>query len=136
MYLVDTNIWLERLLEQERSAEVGAFLEQTSTDQLAMTDFSLHSIGVILDRLERQTVLLEFVDDVFLQGEVGLISVQPEAMHRLVVVMEQFKLDFDDAYQYVAAEQMGAVIVSFDGDFDRTERKRREPIAILRGNAA
>ncbi len=136
MYLVDTNIWLERLLEQERSAEVGAFLEQTSTDQLAMTDFSLHSIGVILDRLESQNILLEFVDDVFLQGEVGLISVQPEAMHRLVVVMEQFKLDFDDAYQYVAAEQTGAVIVSFDGDFDRTKRKRKEPIAILRGNAA
>jgi hypothetical protein len=136
MYLVDTNIWLERLLEQERSAEVGAFLEQTSTDQLAMTDFSLHSIGVILDRLDSQNVLLEFVDDVFLQGEVGLISVQPEAMHRLVVVMEQFKLDFDDAYQYVAAEQTGAVIVSFDGDFDRTKRKRKEPIAILRGNAA
>lgn len=26
MYLVDTNIWLERLLDQERSAEVGRFL--------------------------------------------------------------------------------------------------------------
>ena len=26
MYLVYTNIWLERLLDQERSAEVGQFL--------------------------------------------------------------------------------------------------------------
>jgi hypothetical protein len=25
MYLVDTNIWLERLLDQERSEEVGQF---------------------------------------------------------------------------------------------------------------
>ena len=73
MYLVDTNIWLERLLDQERSEEVGSFLEQTSTDQLVMTDFTLHSIGVILDRFERHAVLLEFLDDVFLQGEVGLI---------------------------------------------------------------
>ena len=26
MYLVDTNIWLERLLDQEKSEEVGNFL--------------------------------------------------------------------------------------------------------------
>jgi len=26
MYLVDTNIWLERLLDQEKSDEVGEFL--------------------------------------------------------------------------------------------------------------
>ena len=29
IYLVDTNIWLERLLDQARSAEVSRFLEQT-----------------------------------------------------------------------------------------------------------
>ena len=57
-------------------------------------------------------------------------------MHRLVAVMGQFELDFDDAYQYVAAEQTGAVIVSFDRDFDRAERKRQEPKAILRRGAA
>lgn len=137
MYLVDTNIWLERFLDQERSAEIGQFLDQTPTDQLLMTDFTLHSIGVILDRLEQRAVLLEFVDDVFMQGEVGLVSVQPEAMHRLVAVMEQFNLDFDDAYQYVAAELTEAVIVSLDGDFDRTERRRQEPGDILReGDAA
>ena len=51
MYLVDTNIWLERLLDQERSAEVGQFLAQTPTGQLMMSDFTLHSIGIILDQL-------------------------------------------------------------------------------------
>ena len=38
--------------------------------------------------------------------------------------MQQFSLDFDDAYQYVAAEKYGLTIVSFDNDFDRTERGR------------
>jgi predicted nucleic acid-binding protein len=132
MYLVDTNIWLERLLEQERSAEVGQFLGQTPTDQLLMTDFTLHSIGVILDRLGERAVFLEFVDDVFMQGEVALVSVQPDAMHRLVAIIEQFNLDFDDAYQYAASELTEAVIVSFDGDFDRTERRRQTPGDILR----
>jgi predicted nucleic acid-binding protein len=62
MYLVDTNIWLERLLDQERSAEVARFLVLVPTDQLCMSDFSLHSIGVILHRLGRSSVLLDFTD--------------------------------------------------------------------------
>ena len=68
MYLVDTNIWLERLLDQDRSAEVGQFLAQTPTDRLLMSDFTLHSIGVVLARLDRRSVLLQFVDDVFVEG--------------------------------------------------------------------
>ncbi len=44
MYLVDTNIWLERLLDQERSAEVGQFLSGVASARLLMTDFTLHSI--------------------------------------------------------------------------------------------
>jgi predicted nucleic acid-binding protein len=34
-------------------------------------------------------------------------------------------LDFDDAYQYVAAEKHSMALVSFDADFDRTDRGRR-----------
>ena len=48
MYLVDTNVWLERLLDQERSEEVGQFLTEIAPDELAVSDFTLHSIGVIL----------------------------------------------------------------------------------------
>jgi predicted nucleic acid-binding protein len=32
--------------------------------------------------------------------------------------------EIDDAYQYVAAERYDLAVVSFDGDFDRTERGR------------
>jgi predicted nucleic acid-binding protein len=44
MYLVDTNIWLERLLDQERSVEVGEFLSAVHSDQMGITDFSVCSI--------------------------------------------------------------------------------------------
>lgn len=131
MYLLDTNIWLERLLDQERSAEVGQFLAQTPTSQLMMSGFTPHSIGVILDRLGKHGVFLQFVDDVFIQGGVTLASVQPEAMHHLAEAMDQFDIDFDDAYQYVAAEQADAMIVSFDSDLDRTDRKRQTPKETL-----
>ncbi len=44
MYLLDTNIWLERLLNQARTAEVEQFLNQISAEQIFITDFTLHSI--------------------------------------------------------------------------------------------
>jgi predicted nucleic acid-binding protein len=45
--------------------------------------------------------------------------------------MDKFNLDFDDAYQYVVAEKRKAVIVSFDGDFDRTEQGKKTPAETL-----
>jgi predicted nucleic acid-binding protein len=131
MYLLDTNIWLERLLDQARSAEVDRFLAEVPADQLLMSDFTLHTIGIILDRLDSRAVFPGFVDDLFLHGGVTLASVEPEAMERLVALMDRFNLDFDDAYQYVVAEQANAVIVSFDSDFDRTDRRRQTPREVL-----
>lgn len=99
MYLLDTNIWLVRILDQARSEEVGQLLDQVPSDQLLMTDFSFHSIGVILHRLNRQDGFLRFVQDIFIDGAVGLVSLEPVDMARLVAVVENFGLDFNDAYQ-------------------------------------
>ena len=131
MYLVDTNVWLERLLDQERSSEVGQFLGAISSDELLITDFSLHSVGIILCRLDRRATYLEFLNDLFVNGQVTLVSVPPGTMHRLVKVIDHFSLDFDDAYQYVAAEQFAAEMVSFDTDFDHTDLGRSSPNEIL-----
>ncbi len=35
--------------------------------------------------------------------------------------IHQFNLDFDDAYQYVAAKRMGINLVTFDQDFQKTD---------------
>jgi len=43
--LVDTNVWLERILDQAKSAEVGDFLDRTPADHLFVTDFAFHSSG-------------------------------------------------------------------------------------------
>ncbi|MCS6304048.1 MAG: type II toxin-antitoxin system VapC family toxin [Nitrospira sp.] len=131
MYLVDTNVWLERLLEQERSSEVRRFLDSTETSQIFLTDFSFHSIGLILTRLNKSTLLLNFVQDTLLEGAVSLVHLAPEDTQAIVAAMQQFRLDFDDAYQYVAADKHNLVIVSFDADFDRTERGRKTPQAVL-----
>jgi len=131
MYLADTNIWLERLLDQVRSAEVGHFLDRTPSERLFITDFAFHSIGVVLSRLNQMETPLRFVQDVFIDGAVVLIHLEPEDTEHLVRVIEQFNLDFDDAYQYVAAEKYNLALVSFDSDFDHTERGRKTPAEAL-----
>lgn len=42
-----------------------------------------------------------------------------------------FGLDFDDDYQYVAAKIHNLKLFSLDGDFDRTDRKRKTPKEAL-----
>lgn len=130
-YLVDTNIWLERMLDQERAAEVAEFLTRVPAHQLYLTDFSLHSIGVILHRLKQPRVFTQFVQDVLVEGFVHLLTVGPDQMGSLGEVAEKFSLDFDDAYQYVVASRYDLMIVTFDGDFDRTELGCRSPIEII-----
>lgn len=46
IFLLDTNIWLERLLEQEKSDEVNEFLRTIPSENISISDFSLHSIGL------------------------------------------------------------------------------------------
>lgn len=131
MYLVDTNIWLERLLDQVKSQEVGKFLERVPSEQLFITDFAFHSIGVVLGKLGRMEAFLWFTRDAFIDGAVSLVHLEPADMERVISTKEKFGLDFDDAYQYVAAEKYGLVLVSFDADFDKTERGRKTPAEAL-----
>ena len=131
MYLVDTNVWLEPLLQQERAEEAVQFLTQTPTENLFITDFSFYSIGILLTRRNRPNILLDFVQDVFTNGAVVLLRLEPQEMPNLVVAINQFNLDFDDAYQYVAAQRNNLVIVSFDNDFNRTPEGRRTPAEII-----
>ena len=93
MYLLDTNIWLERLLGQAQSAMVGQLLERLPTDQMLMSDFTLHSLGVILHRLGYRAVFTVFVQDVLIDGGVALISLPPTNMVQVVTSMDRFGLD-------------------------------------------
>lgn len=131
MYLIDTNIWLEQLLEQDRASEVREFFKRVPSSDLFITDFAFHSICVILTRLKKQTVLLEFVQDVFIDKSVTSVSVLPEETARLMNVVEEHQLDFGDVYQYMAADMHGLVVVSFDKDLEKTPRGKKAPVEFI-----
>ena len=132
MYLLDTNIWLERLLEQARAAEVSRFLADVPESELAITDFTFHSIGVIMLKLGKPEALISFADDLFGAGEVTLISLEPHDTRSIADTAKNYRLDFDDAYQYTAAEKYGLELVSYDASFDRTPLRRKTPGDVVR----
>ena len=132
MYLLDTNVWLERLLGQAQAKSVGDLLTELPPEEICMTDFTLHSIGVICIRLKQPTVFTQFVQDVVIDSDVLVVSLPPEAMQRVEAVMNSYGLDFDDAYQYVATEREQVMLVSFDKDFDKTPQGRQTPSQVLK----
>ncbi len=62
---------------------------------------------------------------------INLICLTPQDMENVLHGVERFDLDFDDAYQYAAAEMFELQIVSFDDDFDRTQLGRKMPHEVV-----
>jgi hypothetical protein len=132
MFLVDTNVWLELLLKQEKADEVRHFFMNIDADFLSITEFSLYSIGIILTRLKKDELFKNFLSDTIEDSGVGIVRLNIDDLKHLLTMCHKYQLDFDDAYQYVASEKYELILVSFDNDFDRTERKRKTPLESLK----
>jgi len=133
MYLLDTNVFLELLLDQDRADDVEKLLRSVPRERLNISEFSLYSVGIVLFRRKLFDVFVRFVEDLIITGGVCLLRLSAGDAKRLVQVAQRFGLDFDDAYQYAVAERYGLTIISFDSDFDRTERGRKTPKDLLKG---
>lgn len=129
--IVDTNIWLERLLDQEGADEVARLLNTVPDRDLAISEFAFNSIGHILVAREELFSFRRFVTDLFVNGHVSIVRLTGEDFFYVLRAIKQYRLDFDDAYQYVASTSRGLQLVSFDTDFDRTNIERLEPRDVL-----
>jgi len=115
-YLLDTNIFLEIILRQVRSAVSKQFILE-HLQEIAISDFSLHSIGVILYRRKKLHLYAEFIRD--LGEKLQLVVLPVDALENIHSVITESGLDFDDAYQLIAAQTFGLEIVTFYRDFRR-----------------
>ena len=130
MYLLDTNIFLELLLDQDEAESVQKLFNTKSPADLHISDLAFHSIGIILYQKDAAHLFSEFVRDLFGNGGIAILSLESGDIVRVEQVAAAFGLDFDDAYQYVVAEKFDLALVSFDTDFDRTDKKRIVPAGI------
>ncbi len=129
--LLDTNVFLEIILSQEKAQEAKGLLQKSTQHEFFITDYSLHSIGLLLFRRKQYEAFQSFVEDVLLNGGIGLLSLYSDEMGTVISASQNFGLDFDDAYQYVIAAKRDLVLVSFDADFQRTDRGYKTPAEVL-----
>ncbi len=127
--LLDTNIFLEAVFNQPQAMNARLLLNNVG-HELFVSDFSLHSEGVQLVRRRSTNHWRRFLNDLILPSRVTVLVLPSIELLRVADVIQQYKLDFDDAYQYVIAEHHQLTLVSFDSDFDRTQRGRQTPQAI------
>ncbi len=131
-YLIDTNIWLEILLDREKSIEAFDFLSKIDSNSLAISDFSLHSILIILAKLKEYETAKMFLEDINTSG-VNILTIESNNLYKVVDAIKNFNIDFDDAYQYYLSKKYNLVLVSFDKDFDKTDIERKTPKELLQG---
>jgi len=134
MYLLDTNIFLEYLLGQEKGKDVLDFLNASDTSRIWVTDFSLHSIGVLFTRLNRIHNYQKFIQIDIQANGIGILTLQPDELSVLVNAITTYNLDFDDAYQYSIAQCHNLSIISYDHDFEKTPEGKIEPKQVLMEN--
>lgn len=128
--LIDTNVFLEIILEQQKADEAKTLLSHAADHEFFVSDYSLHSIGLLFFRRKQHDVFQSFLRDLTVNAGVALASLPTSDMQAVIDAAKKYNLDFDDAYQYVAAAKYGLTLVSFDSDFDRTQRGRKAPSEI------
>ena len=131
MYLIDTNIFLEILLEQEKSLEcedlVGKAIQESN---FHVSSFSIHSIEVIMLRNNKFSELKQFLIDLK-DSKIIRIDTDTEDELSALSTMNKSKLDFDDSLQSYLCEKQNLKIISFDRHFDKTAIRRIEPKDLL-----
>jgi predicted nucleic acid-binding protein len=118
MILADTNIFLEILLKQDRKDECKDFLDRNKGN-VYITDFSLHSIGVICFRYGKEEVFQKFINDIL--PHVDFLTLPMDRYSEVIENKMSLNLDFDDSYQYTVAKYFDLKIATMDKDFKKVE---------------
>ena len=115
-FLVDTNVFLEILLSQDKKEHCKMFLND-NIGILNITDFSFHSIGVILFRYAKEDIFQKFIEDVI--PNIQLVSLPIILYMEVINAKRNLNLDFDDAYQYSTAKYYELTVATMDKDFKK-----------------
>jgi len=133
MYLVDTNVFLEVFLLRRKKDECKRFLESLwkGEGRGFITDFSVHTILVVLGALKRWEELKIFISTLPAYKGLSVYTTTLADELRAVELSGKGVLDIDDAVQYSAALALGAKgVVSFDKHFDGLDIPRLEPQSL------
>jgi predicted nucleic acid-binding protein len=126
LILLDTNIFLEYLLDRKDAKDCGRLLTKLSRGEVegVVTRYSLHSIETVY----KSRLLAGFLAN--LDRSLGLSVRDTTTAEEVEVanISRTIGLDFDDTMQYYVAKKLGVDrIVTFDHHFEGLDIPRAEP---------
>jgi predicted nucleic acid-binding protein len=127
--LIDTNIFLEVQLNQEKAQQASKILEAVFKNIIHayITDFTIDSIAIIMEHYNKSSAEIKrFL--VSLLAYEGLEFYQLSIFDKIEATehMSSLQLDFDDACMYQAMRVLKiTTIASFDKDFDKIPSIKR-----------
>lgn len=130
---VDTSVFIELLLDQDRAKESESLLDAIARGRLDATvsHFTVHAIEAMLPTQQKLSI---FLKDVETSKGLTVYETTISDEQSVSILSSKTGLDFDDSIQYYVAKRTGSsAIVSFDKHFDGCGIPRREPIQILKG---
>jgi len=123
MFFIDTNIFLEYLLQRQKWEQCEILFKKIESGEItAITSgFCVHTIELLKEFLTYLISLEKlFVYHTLLVDEIRIIS-----------EMEKNNLEFEDALQYFVAKQFKCkAIISFDRHFDGLQIPRKTPAEL------
>ncbi|MDG6925564.1 MAG: type II toxin-antitoxin system VapC family toxin [Nitrososphaerota archaeon] len=136
LILIDTNVFLEVLLDQKKAGECKALLKKVSAGELeaVVSHFTVHAVEA---QIGSGPGLVEFLRTI--ENSLGLSVHDTDLSDEIAASLLARSLgrDFDDSLQYYLAKKLGVeAIVSFDHDFDGLDLKRAEPSEVIASGPA
>jgi len=128
--LFDTNIFLEIFLSQENSELSKSLINNKNLNTIFISDFSLHSVGVILSRKNKSEMFEAFIDDILMSNKFKVLSVSIDKMPNIIKNINLHNLDFDDAYQLTISTIYNLGIVTYDKDFNKIDINSISPFNL------
>jgi predicted nucleic acid-binding protein len=118
-FLFDTNIFLEVLLGQEKKESCKKLLIDFK-GPIFISEFSLHSIGIILFKQKKFQYFDQFIIDI--ANNASIISIPLLQYPKISIISQKYQLDFDDSMQSLIALENNLGIITLDNDYKKVAK--------------
>lgn len=137
VYFIDTSIFLEVELKQQKKEESKEFLKKVWRNEIKAltTDFNVDATVIIMqNKKAKLRTIQNFLIAVTVSEGLTIYDVNLVDRFLALSLVKKHKLKYDDALNYFTMRSLGIKeIVSFDSDYDKLPGiKRIEPKDILR----
>jgi hypothetical protein len=132
LILLDTNIFLELLLDQKRATECEELLQLISKGktEAAVTHFAVHAVEAVIGDPKS---LATFLGNLGHYAGLSIYDTNLSDEMAAALITQKIGLDFDETLQYYVAMKLGVdALVSFDKHFHKVDIRRIEPRDLLR----